>query len=468
MKYIIFTFDGHGFPIAHHLQQEGYDVVVGQVYDKKNILSPVEKDSEYEDPVQRERRLALFDRIVEKMPADKLIERMKMITNPTDYFVFFDFNYLFKYADQIRNLGFHGNFPTEEDHLMEINREAAKEFVRQYYPRLHIPEIREFSQIEKAVKFLKESNDLWVVKGKDENAKTFVPDTEDPELARSEMIGVLQTFKEDYENVGFILEELIPSVVEITPEKIYYDGVPIAVVIDIENKPIGSGNVSIQTGCTADLVFPISMTDRINEIAFPPIIDELAKKHKGLFFWDASILINKRGGKLYFSEFCSNRPGYNCLFTEFSQTSSVNQYFESIVNRFNPFTLGTVGVSMRLFNLHRNFKDRRILSNSAIHYKSEINKDVWLFDVLKKDGDIVTVGYDWNLSVITGSGKSINEAVQKMYSNIDKFSFMGSYYRPKSDFLSLDYPTSILNRLNYGLDRNLYHLPFDVKVGEIK
>jgi hypothetical protein len=54
-----------------------------------------------------------------------------------------------------------------------------------------------------------------------------------------------------------------------------------------------------------------------------------------------------------------------------------------------------------------------------------------------------------------------------MYRHVDDFSFVGMYYRPKFDYLSLDYPTSIINRLNYGLERGLYQLPFKVKVGDL-
>jgi hypothetical protein len=55
-----------------------------------------------------------------------------------------------------------------------------------------------------------------------------------------------------------------------------------------------------------------------------------------------------------------------------------------------------------------------------------------------------------------------------MYKSVDGFSFAGAYYRPKSDFLSLDYPTSILNRVNYGLEKKLYQLPFNVRIADIK
>jgi hypothetical protein len=78
--------------------------------------------------------------------------------------------------------------------------------------------------------------------------------------------------------------------------------VPLAVVLELENKPFGSGNISTQTGRSENLLFPIEMGDKINAVAFSPVVDAMAKQHKGLFYWDASLLIDKRTGKIYFGE----------------------------------------------------------------------------------------------------------------------------------------------------------------------
>lgn len=469
MKYFVFTFDGDGLGIAYRLQQEGHDVVVGQVQDKKDILSAIENDSVPEGEEDKTLRLSLFDGMLDKMPADKLLKRLQRIRNRKEYFVFFDFNFLFRYAEEVKKLGFHGNFPTEEDHLLEIDRHAAKEFVEEHYPKMKVAGKKVFFKIKDAIAFLENTQDIWVLKGKEEHAKTFVPKTDDPIRAKEQIIEVLENFKDKYEEVGFILELFIPTMMEITPEKIYYDGEPVALTIMIENKPFGSGNLSVQTGCAADIVFPIPFEERINEIAFPPYIDTLAKKHKGLFFWDASLLISKRDGKIYFGEFCPNRAGYNTSFTEFAQMPNVNHFFKLVIKKKNPFTLGTVATSITLFNLHRHPETDQILSGLNMSVKKEVAKDVWYFDIRKNARKkLVTVGYGWELAVVTGSGKSINEAVQKMYKNIEGVSFVEPYYRPKDDYLSLDYRSSILNRLNYGLERRLYHLPFDVRIGDIK
>ena len=103
-----------------------------------------------------------------------------------------------------------------------------------------------------------------------------------------------------------------------------------------------------------------------------------------------------------------------------------------------------------------------------VDYKPEIEQNLWLWDVRREGNRLVTVGDDWNLGVISGAGDSIDQAVNSMYKSVDGFSFAGAYYRPKSDFLSLDYPTSILNRVNYGLEKKLYQLPFNVRVAHIK
>lgn len=469
MKYIFLTFSGLSQPIAYKLQQEGKEVVVGQIEEIKDYVMEEEAGRAKESDFDKKRRLDLFKGLLKMQPADKVIDWMKTIKNPHEYFVFFEENNLYRWADKVRDMGFEGNFPTKDDYLYEIDRDRAKKFVSEHYPKLYTPPVQEYSRVEDAIPFLEQTQDIWVLKGKDDSAKTYVPDTRDVGLAKGQVIEMLRNFPGKYEKLGFILEKYIPNIIELTPEKMYYDGVPLGTTIDIENKSFGSGNISVQTGCAEDIVFPTDMEDRINKIAFPAIVDEMARNHKGLFIWDASILIDKREGKMYFGEFCSNRPGYNSFFTELAQCPSIDGFFEDIVHKKNPFALGTVAASLRIFNLSTDEETDQVADNVLVDYRADIEKDLWLWDVRRNlRGKLLTVGSDWNLAVITGAGKSLDEAVNRLYRNVDGFSFVGAYYRPKDDFVSLDYPTSIINRLNYGLDRGLYRLPFDVKVGDIQ
>lgn len=468
MKYIFITFAGLGLPIAYKLIQEGCEVKVGMIEEISEYCMEEEIKTATESEFEKKRRTALFKNVMLISEANKVIEWAKTIENPQEYFFFFDENNLYRWADKVRDLGFEGTFPTKEDYLFEVDREMAKNFVSKHYSKLYTPEVKEFSTVSDAIPFLKETKELWVLKGKDDAAKTFVPDIKDPQFANAQVAEMLKNYPEKYEHMGFILELLIPSIIELTPEKFYYDGVPLGTSIDLENKSFGSGNLSVQTGCAEDMVFPTHMDDRINQIAFPPIVDEMAREHKGLFIWDASILINKKDGKMYFGEFCSNRFGYNSVFTELAQAKSVDDFFTKIVHKENPFTIGTVAASVRIFNMNSDPETEKVAENMALNFLPEVERDLWLWDVKKReDGQLLTVGSDWNLAIMTGSGKSIKEAVNKLYKNINGLAFVGGYFRSKDDYLSLDYPTSILNRLNYGMERGLYKLPFNVKVGDI-
>lgn len=469
MKYIFFSFNGLGYPIAYKLKQEGCEVIVGRIENIDDYVIEEEIGKTTESPEARRRRLNLFKNMLEFKPAGQVVEMMKKIKNPHEYFVFFEENNLYRWADKVSDLGFEGNFPTKEDYLLEIDRDKAKEFVSKHYPKLSIPYVKKFDRTEDAINFLKTTEELWVLKGNDDHAKAFLSDTSDPKVAAGQVIEVLQNFPELYEKKGFILESFILSIIELTPERMYYDGVPLLTTIAIENKPFGSGNLSVQTGCSEDLVFPIGPDSRINSVAFPEIVDDMARKHKGLFIWDASILIGRRDGKMYFGEFCSNRPGYNSFFSELAQAASVNSFFENLVHKKPPLNLGTVASSVRLFNMNRDEETEQVSSDLKVTFDKSIEKDVWLWDVKQnRQGHLVSVGTDWNLAVITGSGKSIDEALTQTYKNVDNFSFVGCYYRSFDDYVSLDYQSSILNRLNYGLDKGLYTLPFNVKAGTIK
>ena len=125
-----------------------------------------------------------------------------------------------------------------------------------------------------------------------------------------------------------------------------------------------------------------------------------------------------------------------------------------------------MATSIRIFNLHRD-DNQQTLGGLTVDFAPEVEKDVWLWDVRKKGKKLKNVGYGDIIAVITGTGNSVEEAVSRMYKNLGKFSFLGAYYRPKADYVSLGYPTSILNRLNYGIERGLYQIPFKVKVGNI-
>ncbi len=459
MKYIVFSYEGEGFPVAWQLHREGNDVTVGMIEDGADTLAHVEKGSGEEDPERKIKRLRLYDGLLKKVPARTLIKEMQKIPDPQNYFVFCEMNLTFKFAEQARDMGFHGNFPTEEDYCFELDRQKAKDFVTQYYTKLKFIETKSFTRVADAKEFIMSSSELWVAKGYDPDSVVIIPETNNPDTFRKQLCTELDKSIVLYERSGFLLERYIKNLIEITPERLYYDGTLLSTTIDIENKQIGSGNISLITGCASDLVFPISNDSKICQIAFPPIVDELAQAHKGLFFWDASLLIDADTDEIYFGEFCPNRPGYNEFLTQLAQMPSITHFFEQITKKQSPHLLGTFGASTRLFNMNRSIDDTCILADLAIQLENEKNRHILLWDVYKKDHELVTSGYDINVAIATGTGKTIREAVDHMATNIDQISFGRKYYRPSFDYLSRAYPSAILNRITYALKKNLFTIP---------
>ncbi len=462
MKYIVIGFDGFIFALAHKLQIEGQEVIVAQIANVKDIKVPNEL-TEIESTIDKKQRLELYNKIIDKVDADEFIKHAANIKNPSEYFVICESNYAFNYAQKLKNMGFEGIFPTLEDREFELDRNKAKEFVKKYYPKIHPSSIKKFSYINNAIKFLKKTTKIWVLKSQTDTVATCVPSVNDTALAKKQLVDNLHKHKIEYEKYGFILEEKIKDMVELTPEKIYYDGKPLGMTVMFENKFIGSGNISYQVGCAQDIVLPINLDSNIHDLAFPPIVDEIAKKHRGLFIWDASLLIDTKTNNIYFGEFCPNRFGFNSFYTTLEQMPNLSYYFERVVKKKNPYTIGKVSVSVTLFNLIQDTKVGNYQSNISINFPSKYAKHIWFFELLLRNGSYYNVGYDTVIAPVTAHGNTIKEAVNNLYTYVESISINNIYFRPKFDFLSTEYPSSLLNRLKYCLDNSLFKLPFNIE-----
>lgn len=457
MKYRIFTFSGEGAAVAEHLKAEAQDVELAQIEDKADILTRVEDVAE-EPPDEKERRLSLFDGILPKRSAKSVVEALKKRPSKSDVFLYFDLNYDFKMAEALAGHGFAGNSPTEGDRLLEVERDDAKAFVEEHYEGLDAPEHHEFDKVKDGIDFLRDAGECFVLKGKDADAKTVVPDTPDPEMCASGLISALERDKPSYEKAGFVLERRIYDPIELTPEIQFYDGVPVFATLDLEDKQLGAGNVGEMTGCTLDLVFPIPLDCDLVKLAFPERVYEMAKEHPGWFVWDASVLYDPEDDRPYFGEFCANRPGYNSFYTTLAQAESVHGFFEALKEGRDPLERSPgFGASVRLFNLPREYSGLRV--DAEVEWKPEVEPNLWLMDVKKGDGDkVVTAGYTKDFAVVTGTGGTPEEAFRAAYKNVASVSLMDMYYR--ADAMWTRYPKgkqngSIMARYNYALEKGL-------------
>lgn len=433
-----FCADGIGLPICKKLVDEGNNIIIGQVQDLKDI----DGDSK-EDPEVKRRRLSLYDGILKKRDAFDVLKDMESL-NPKDWIVFFDFNNMGPLAERALEMGFtRGLFPTTEDTALEKDRNSAKSIVEKHYPDMTIAEVHEFSTADEGIQFLEDTDKMYVLKGNGDGdgAKTIVPQGEDSQKAKQIIIDALQAHSADYEDGGFILEEKIIEGWELTPQAVFLDGELIFTDIDIENKCIGSGNNSVQTGAMQTLVVKTKNDEKINKIAFPKWVHDQAKKHVGLFIVDAGIIV--KDGKNYFTEFCFQRFGWDSIFAEIAMAGSATNMFEAIFNGNNPLKK-EFGVAIRALNMHKDGKERRVLEGVSMNIGDESN--TWPYECKYEEDKYVCTGISWDMVVFSGAWNSVKEAADEAYQALEEFAFEDLYYRPKFDFLSFEYQSSIPSR----------------------
>lgn len=436
--YFLFTVYGEGLSIAWHLENEGKNVLVGQVKDLEviGVKKPESKN-------ERVNRLDAYGNMLEKYSHTDLLKIMDKVEDKDSCFVIFDFNTMYKLADQVKKMGFtNGLFPSFFDYKLENDRSFAKEFVSNYYPDLKVAEVFEFSKIDEAIEHINNSNEFFALKGNDSDAPTVVPVTKIIEFAKEELIDALKSKQQEYERKGFILEKQIRDGVEFCLEQIFYDGELVCTTVDIENKAIGSGNYSIKTGCIQNLVCTVENDSPILSKIFPAAIQSIAKKHKGMFFADANTIF--KDGSLYYLEHCGNRFGYDAIQTEIEMSGSASNFFESIANKKNPFKQ-KFGVAVRGLNLHQDENGSK--GGLSMRWTPDIEEHIWPFEIKKtEEGKFINTASGQDLIVFTASSDDKDYAIIKAYEYIDEFSFDEMYFRPFHDFVDSSYTGNILER----------------------
>ena len=467
-RLIVITASFEGAGVALQAQAEGLDVILAVIPKWSETLTKeeLEADDGKENPEDLAIRMKNYEGILPKIPATKLAALIKKLSDQEkqETFIYCDMNYTFKYAQELVGLGVPGNYPTEEDRHLEANRDDGKDFVKKYYAdtEVKVADVHEFNKVEDAMQFLEEEmqegedddRKLWVLKGNNSSAETIVPlSTDTPEQAFELMKTALDKDPKSYESEGFILEQFIPNAMEITPQAYFWNGELLATSIDIEIKKKGSGLSGRTVGCAANLIVPTKLEDRINKIAFPPKVYEMAKEHTGLFLWDASLLIDPKTDDVYFGEFCANRFGYDQTQVDMTLCGGVKYFFENIMNGRSPYTnqMGKFGFGVRLFN---ELDDEKIPGKAAsdvpFFVDEEVAEYVFPMYVYKDEEGYKTSGYDRDLTVVTCAMDTIEAAAEGCYKYMEKISFKDYSRLSLDDVLSTRYDGAILNRFNYG------------------
>jgi len=258
----------------------------------------------------------------------------------------------------------------------------------------------------------------------------------------------------EFEKGKIIVEEKIINAIEFTPQLIFYNGKPIYSQIEIETRMLGCLDIGDQTGGNENLIIHTELSDPINKIVFPPIVYEEASTRKGLYIRDAGILSD--GIDLYFTEFAGCRYGWGGIFSELSAsmtTDLITDYFDKIVRGQDPYTY-KYGTSLALYTLGYDHEFAGFpQSGIPVNIEDGYESDFFMYQVKKIKNRIITVGYrcfsSAPLGYVTGRGETIESAVENLYTHLKRFSLKGIYYRPESDFLSVENNKCILKRVEF-------------------
>lgn len=455
-NFVFITADGHPLSIADRLKDEGKNVLVGMVEDP-----PSEESAETE-----EKRQELYEGILDKLPAEKLLKEMESFPNKDEWFVVFDYGDLWPWSERALDMGFtKGIFPTEEGYALEKDRMLGKSFAQKHYPNLKVAEAPEFSSADDARDFLEEQQDkIFVLKSEGSEAETVVPATTDPGLAKLQILGALLAEQAEYEKGSFTLEEKIRQPIELSPVMVFWEGKPLFSLVEIENKGYGAGNIGRLTGGCQNLTLHTPLDCQLNQMAFPPIIFDMASKQPGIGIYDAGILFNQDDGQFYFTEFCSQRWGWDGIFSELAMSRNgnnhfVSRHFDMIAQGESPIA-NDFGVAVRMFQTQPDSEKPEVYKDGyTMDWLNEVSNNLFFYCIRKeRDGNearFLSVGYGKDLGVAVGSSRFLEAAVDEAYHALKGFAMTGVYYRPRFDFLSKDYPTSIMNRYRWLVNSGL-------------
>lgn len=446
MTYVFFTVESYQFPLAKHIKDEGNEVILAMVNNKNDL----ELGDKKEDEKIKEFRLSVYNGLIEKRDSKEVLKFLETVKNKDDYFIFFDYNDMYKISEKVLKMGFRkGLFPTALYYRLESERMFGKKLAEEHFKNVKIAPYKEFKKVADGIKYIQESKKKLVLKSNGKGGDTIVPKVKDLELSKQQLIFMLTKKAKDYEVEGFVLEEYIDNCLEVAPVMLFWNGEPVYSLVEFEQKELGAGNIGNLKGGNLAVNMRTELDCKLNQIAFPPIIHKMAKQQPGLAIYDAGLLWN--GEEFYFTEFCGMRYGYDGLYAEIVMGDKgkpfVTAYFENIMNNKSPL-LNKYGVSVRLFNFecHTHGMDMSV-SDVPVNYEEEVENNLFLYRVKKVKDELLSVGEQDMLAVMTAADDDLNTAADKCYERVSKFYFEKLYYRIESDMLATDYKTSILNRM---------------------
>jgi len=438
-----------GLPLAIALQEEGYRVAMAIMDERKAEPKAPKLEAQPSIILRKKLQQYVGEGLVEKVSADN-------VKLSKDTLTIFDFNYGVKYAQELSDKGIKGIMtPDWAEELTD--RAKALQVVRDLYPELHTPEEVDFptNSAKDILDFIKQSDEIWVIKPETEEIFVFLPPS-DKETYQAQAEHYIQDNFEVLNRVRVQLQRKIIGY-ECCVETWYREGQPVLSNVDIELKQQYSGDLPPQTGCAANLVVTIPLNSELRRITNKPF-DAAARLRKFTGLMDANVIFEASTGKPYFLEFCPARFGYNCLYTFLDKLrGGIGEFFKEVISGGSEVSVpDLLSASVRIFDAAHYGNLLHRLEEEAISFRDLYvgePSSVWLWDVMKQNGQLKVVGANPNVAVVAASAPTAETSLKLVKMLAKQISFEGCYWRWDIDETGYHY--AILDRLNYLLARGL-------------
>lgn len=439
-RFFIVTADHSGVPLALRLQDEGYSVSLLMI--KPELADGKLKKPQGAKEAERfKKRRQYLEKnasgLLDKHWIDEEWRSLEKLDKERTYFIF-DQIYGWQFGEALRKKGFKVFGGTKIGYTLETNREATLRLFRKL--GIAVPLMKKFgpNSADRGIEFLKEVKDEVLFALKSNNPRVV---TEVAQDTNEELILKLQSEKSEINKDGFILQQKVEGI-EAAVETWFCEGVPVLSNIDIEAKRKYNEMCEVQTGCSFDLLWVLPTDHPLCVRANGPF-DKFAATKIRTGILDLSFIYDHKTDKLWALECCGNRFAYNAVYTLFTLLKvPVGEFLAAVLDGKLKRDIGKslfqplYGVSLRIFNDEES-------PDQPIYYDKDMEQNVWLWDVYKKNGKLYTTG-DESVGAITATGENPEGAFAKLRELFYRFRMPTKWAR--DDFDEEDTPTLPLAR----------------------
>ena len=426
-RFWVFSADHSGLPLAVRLKDEGNEVTLV-------LIRPEEKNGKWKPPADAKEQKKNQDKIkylnsngnglVDKMWAADAMPRIKR----TDY-VIFDQLYGFQFGEILRKRGCKVLGGSEVGYTLETERDETLKLLKSL--GLDTPPQQKFGkgQSQKGIDFLEKAQDaaMYVLKSDNPAVVTQVAcDSND------ELIQKITAEAKDIDSAPFLLQEKVDGT-EFAVETWYSNGIPVIANVDIEQKRKYNESCEVQTGCSYDILWMIPIDHPLRERVNGPF-DKYAAKEIGTGLLDLSVIYDHKADKMYCLEVCGSRFAYNAFYAMLSLlTIPVGDFLANFLDgKYRDDVTDSIFMQEPAYSCSlRVFNDDHT-PDQMISYPKEDKESLWLWDVHRKGGKLLTTG-DEATGIITAQGENPEGGMAEIRQKWFKYNMSTAWCRDDYD-----------------------------------